>query len=468
MEKQLGLRLVESNIISEEQLKLALKRQRQFGGRLGNNLLALGYISEENLSSFLVGYPKRPQTVDDTGLELSFIADLIIKHVMFLGEFTILDIVDKIKLPVSVLSDAIKVLRNNFFVEVKGASNLGSVSFKYSITDRGKSYGAELLNICRYVGPAPVTLGQYRDMIQMQSVTNILVPEETLKQAFSNLIVSKRLLHRLGPAVSSGRAIFLYGPSGNGKTTIAETIGKILPDNVYIPHALMVGGEIVVVFDPANHSLVEPELSSKVVDQRWILVRRPFVLAGGELTLTTLDLDFNLISKLYEAPLQMKANNGLFVVDDFGRQQVEPQALINRWIVPLERRTDLLTLHTGMKFEIPFDQLVVFSTNLEPKELVDEAFLRRIRYKIKIDHPTKEKFEDIFHMLCGTAGISFKKEVFDYLLDNYYGRFGVKFNACHPRDIIDQIVDDAHYYGHQPQMTKENIEAAWENYFVEE
>jgi len=467
MEKQLGARLLENDIINEAQLQKALERQREFGGRLGHNLLALGFINEGELCSFLQPFPKVPQNINETGLELSFIADLVIKHVMFLGEFTLPDVVSRVKLPIGVLNSAIEVLRNNYLIEVKGASQLGTISYKYAISNKGKIRGTDLLNICRYVGPAPVTLGQYQDVTQMQSVKNILVREDTLRDAFSYIVVDEKLLQRIGPAISSGRAIFLYGPSGNGKTTIAEAIGKVLPDNIYIPYAVLVGGEIVVVFDSANHKPVETVVGTDDADKRWAQIHRPVVVAGGELTLKTLDLEFNPISKFYEAPLQMKANNGLFIIDDFGRQQINPQQLINRWIVPLERRIDLLTLHTGMKFEIPFDQLVVFSTNIEPKELVDGAFLRRIRYKIKIDHPTLEQYKEIFRKVCEKSGIGFNHKVFDYLISNYYERFNVNFDACHPRDIIDHIIDHAHYSGRAPQMLIENIDTAWKNYFVE-
>jgi len=335
------------------------------------------------------------------------------------------------------------------------------------MTGQGKNKATELLDICRYVGPAPVTLRDYTEMVESQTIKNIVVSEESVKEAFSNIIISENLLKRLGPAISSGKAMFIYGPPGNGKTTIAEIIGKVLPGTVYMPYSLIVGGQIICIFDPVSHIPTENGREEETVDQRWVLVRRPAIMTGGELTLKTLDLDFNPIAKYYEASLQMKANNGLFIVDDFGRQQVDPQHLLNRWIVPLERRTDFMTLHTGMKFNIPFDQLVIFSTNIEPKHLVDEAFLRRIRYKIKIDHPLEKEYKAIFKKVCESNGVLFRRDIYDYLMENYYKRLNVKLNACHPRDLIDHIIDDSHYYNQTAQLTKEGIDIAWENYFVE-
>jgi predicted ATPase with chaperone activity len=389
------------------------------------------------------------------------------KHILFLGDFKLADLSQLMKLPIPIVDAAVEVLRRDKFVEVRGAAEYAKVTYNFTMTNQGKNRATELLDISRYIGPAPVTLHDYTDMIESQTIKNIVVSEQTVKKAFSNIIISENLLKRLGPAISSGKAMFIYGPPGNGKTTIAEIIGKVLPGTVYMPNSLIVGGQIICIFDPVSHIPVENGREEETVDQRWLLVRRPAIMTGGELTLKTLDLDFNPIAKYYEASLQMKANNGLFIVDDFGRQQEEPQNLLNRWIVPLERRTDFMTLHTGMKFNIPFDQLVIFSTNIEPRSLVDEAFLRRIRYKIKIDHPSEREYESIFKIVCEANGVMFRRDILEYLMKNYYKRLDVKLNACHPRDLVDHIIDDAHYYNQTAQLTKEGVDNAWENYFVD-
>lgn len=467
MKKQLGELLVEEKIVTETELKKALERQRLNGGRLGYNLLALGCITADELHTFFSPHPEMPKSLEDSGLDLSFIADLILKHILHLGEFRLSDVVDTVKLPPTVIDPAIEILRREKLVEVRSAAEFTKASYKFIITELGKVRAGELLEICRYAGPAPVTLDHYKQMIELQTIRNIQVDEEVVRRSFSHLIISERLLRRLGPAISSGMPMFVYGPPGNGKTAIAETIGRILPDHIYIPYAIIVGGQIITIFDPVTHYPVNGENLGTDIDRRWLRVRRPVVITGGELSLKSLDLEFNVISKFYEAPLQMKANNGLFIVDDFGRQQMNPQALLNRWIVNLDRRIDFMSLHTGMKFEIPFDQLVIFATNLEPKSLVDEAFLRRIRYKIKIDHPSEDEFEKIFRRVCDFNQIEFIPDVFDYLVKHYYKKLGVPFNACHPRDIIDHIIDDSRYYNHPPRLAREVIDTAWENYFVE-
>lgn len=464
MIEKLGQKLLENKVVNEAQLKGALENQRLHGGRLGDNMVALGYLTEEELDSFFKKHPSPPADVKDTGLDMDFIINLLLKHGTHKNTFTLGEMSESMKLPVNILNKAIGELRKTQLVEVKGASQFAQESYTFQITEKGKKRGSELLDLCQYAGAAPIQLKEYNQMVECQTIKHISVEEADVRKAFSNIVINDITLRRIGPAVSSGKAIFLYGPPGNGKTTIAEIMGTLLPESIYIPHSIIIEGQIISVFDPISHIPVEQK---EGVDTRWIRIKRPVIMTGGELTLKMLDLDFNPIAKYYEAPLQIKANNGLLIIDDFGRQQIPPQDLLNRWVVPLERRTDFFNLHTGVKFDVPFDMLVIFSTNMEPKKLVDEAFLRRIRYKIKIDYPTEEEFKSIFQRVCEANKIAFVEDSFNYLLTHYYKRLDFKPSSCHPRDLLDHIIDNAHHYNHQPTMTREEIDIAWENYFVE-
>jgi len=475
MSKLLGEKMLEEKVVTRKQLREALGRQRLHGGRLGQNLVALGYLSEDQLDTFFRRVPTVPESLEETGLALEFVSDLAIKHILHMGEFRLADLAARLCLPVGLLDEPIELLRREKLIEVRSAAQFVKSSFRFVITEAGKIRAGELLEICRYTGPAPVTLQDYCDMVESQSIRNILVAEPAVRAAFADIVISDQLIRRLGPAISSGAPIFIYGPAGNGKTTIAEAIGNALPETVFIPHTVLVGGQIIGVFDPVTHTPVrevslkgEPDQAAEGSgDRRWVEIKRPVIVAGGELNMRMLDLEFNPIAKFYEAPLQMKANNGLFIVDDFGRQQISPQQLLNRWIVNLDRQIDFLSLHTGMKFEIPFDQLVIFATNLEPRSLFDEAFLRRIRYKIKIDHPTDSEYRRIFQRVCTMNDLHFKEEVCDYLIEQWYRRRGVPLNACHPRDLVEQVLDYSRYAGKAPALTRETIDRACENYFVE-
>jgi predicted ATPase with chaperone activity len=471
MSTRLSRKILNEQIVTKEQLSEATSRQRLHGGRLGHHLVALGYISEDQLGTFFKRTPLAPETVENTGLNLDFIADLALKHIMAMGEFRLSDLSECMGLPIAILDEAIERLRREKLVEVRGASQFVKSSFNFIVTDTGKKRGGELMEICRYAGPAPVVIEDYKEMVENQSIRNITINDAVVQAAFSHIVISDHLLNRLGPAISSGAPMFIYGPSGNGKTTIAETIGQVLPGTVFVPHALYVGGQIITVFDSVNHTVVEDlpdeDAVPDSIDQRWVRVHRPIVMAGGELTLRMLDLDFNTIAKFYEAPLQMKANNGLFIIDDFGRQQMDPQSLINRWIINLDRQIDFMSMHTGMKFEIPFDQLVIFATNLEPKSLVDEAFLRRIRYKIKIEHPTEAEFRLIFERVCEMNGIVFKQNIYEHLIEHWYRRHNIAFNACHPRDLIAHVTELAHFFEEAPELHRSSIDHACENYFID-
>lgn len=462
----LGEKLVQENVINQAQLAEGLERQRRHGGRLGPNLIALGYVTEQDIKKIYQKHPSPPRSVEDTGLGFSYIVDLVTKHILFMGEFKMADVVDRVKLPLAVVSPVLELLKRERMVEVKGATSYAATSYTFKVTEMGQKRSSELMDLCRYAGPAPVSLEEYRNMVELQSIKSVAINDASLRQAFSHLVCSDDLFERLGPAVTSGKTVFIYGPPGNGKTAIAEAVGKVPGDHVYVPYAIDIGGQIITVFDPVNHTPVAPELPSESVDQRWVPVRRPVVMVGGELTMRMLDLDFNPISKYYEASLQLKANNGIFILDDFGRQQVEPRHILNRWIVPLDRGIDFLTLHTGMKFSVPFDMLVLFATNLDPQELLDEAFLRRIRYKVEIDRPNKEQFLKIFKMVCQSWEVPFDQASFDYLVGQCYPRYGAAPNACHPRDLIEQIVVESRYRSVPARLTKENIDNACANYFV--
>ena len=461
----LGTRLITEGIITENQVFQALERQKLHGGRLGENLISLGFITEQDVECVFTIKPPAPETLEDTGLDVDFIAELALKHTLFMGEFKIAELSERLKLPFAVVDKVVDVLRKNKYLEVKGGSSYATATYTFRTSEAGKSYGTELLHLCHYVGPAPVTLSDYQATVRRQTVRSILIPEEDVRRGFSHLIVRNSILELIGPAISSGKAIFIYGPPGNGKTAIAETVGRLLSDTILVPYAMTVGGQVISIFDPVSHTVVETP-HGETFDQRWALVKRPTVMTGGELAMKRLDLEFNPISKYYEASLQMKANNGLFIVDDFGRQHIEPRQLLNRWIVPLDKGIDFMTLHTGMKFSIPFDMVVIFATNLEPRHLVDEAFLRRIQYKIQIDRPNEEEYRAIFRLVCDFNGITFNKDSLDYLIENHYRKLGVDFNACHPRDLIDHIVVRSRYYHRKPEMTIENLAAAWACYYV--
>jgi len=462
----LGAKLLKEKIITQAQLDEGLERQRRHGGRLGRNLVALGHVKEQDIKRLFEKHPPVPKSIDDTGLDLSFITDLVTKHILFMGEFRLADVVDRVKLPISLVNRVLEVLKREKIVEVKGATSYATDTYTFKITEQGQKRSSELMDLCRYAGPAPVSLEDYQNMVELQTFKNVAVNDESLRKAFSHLVCREDLFQRLGPAVMSGKAVFIYGPSGNGKTAIAEAIGGLPSDMVYVPYAIDIGGQIISVYDPVSHVPVVPALLPDSVDQRWVLVWRPVVMVGGGLTLKMLDLDFNRISKYYEASLQMKANNGIFIVDDFGRQQSEPRDILNRWIVPLDRRIDYMTLHTGMKFVIPFDMLVLFATNLDPKDLLDEAFLRRIRYKIPIDRPNEDEYLEIFKAVCKSSGIEFNQEAYTYLIGHCYEMYGVTRNACHPRDLIEQIIVESRYYNIPALLTKESIDMACANYFV--
>jgi predicted ATPase with chaperone activity len=402
-----------------------------------------------------------------------FLSDLALKTIYSVGELSGQDIAEQLRLPFSgVVEEALTFLKREQLVSITGSKGFDERAFRYSIASAGIERVREALNRSQYVGPAPVTLEAYQRVMRSQTIGDVVVSREQVQNALSHLVVNSKMLMKIGPAVNSGRSIFLFGPPGNGKTVIAKAMASMLGGEIVIPYAVEVDGHIIKVFDELNHQAVEDlEASSRSEggrrDRRWIPIRRPVVVTGGELTLESLDLVYDDTSKFYEAPFQMKANGGMFLIDDFGRQQVRPRDLLNRWIVPLETRVDFLTLHTGKKVEIPFDQLIVFSTNIDPKALVDEAFLRRIRHKIEVGNPSEREFYDIFKRVAAERNVPFDQDGFMYLMREYYLKLKRELRAVHPRDIVDQIIDIAHYGGVEPALTEELIDQACSSYFVE-
>jgi Cdc6-like AAA superfamily ATPase len=419
--------------------------------------------------------PVMPKSTEDTGLALGFLADLAIKTMYFEGYISGYEIAETMKLPYSgVVDEVLEFLKREQFCEVKGAGGLGESGYQYVISVKGSEKAREVLDRGQYVGPAPVPLEDYTTAFRRQPLQDIAIHQRVMRQALSHLVLNEGIFGQLGPAVNSGRSVFLYGPPGNGKTTIAEAVGlMIFKDNIYIPYAVEVNGQIIKIFDSINHRPVEESGGANSsrkgdkVDRRWVKIHRPFVVTGGELTLEGLDLVYDSSSKYYEAPFQMRANGGMFLIDDFGRQQLRPRDLLNRWIVPLEKRVDFLTLHTGGKIEIPFDVLIVFATNLAPTDLVDEAFLRRIRHKIEVHDPSFEEYREIFKRVCAHKGVPYDDKALAYLLQEHYIKPKVPLRACHPRDIIDQLIDIARYQNRPPVLSKDLIDKACEAYFVE-
>jgi len=412
--------------------------------------------------------PPMPTSIKDTGLGLGFLTDLALKIMYFEGNLTGYELADRMRLPYpGVVDQALDFLKREKLVEVKGAGGFAEAAYQYAISLKGRAMGREALDRSQYAGPAPVSLDVYSASIHSQTMSQVVVHQRTMRQALSHLVIGEETFAQLGPAVNSGRSVFLFGHPGNGKTAIAESIGDmILGDAMYIPYAVEIGGQIIRVFDYINHKLAEGA-ARKGHDPRWVCIQRPVIITGGELTLETLDLVYDETNKFYEAPFQMKANGGLLLIDDFGRQQARPRDLLNRWIVPLEKRVDYLTLHTGRKIEIPFDVLIVFSTNLAPRDLVDEAFLRRIRHKIEISDPSWDEYREIFRRVCENKGVPHDDRGLAYLIQEHYLKPDHPKRACHPRDIVDQLIDIARYLNVQPTLTKDLIDRACEAYFVE-
>jgi hypothetical protein len=421
----------------------------------------------------LTNAPPRPARLEDTGLSADLVFQLVMKA-LYSGEASGLTLAERLRLPFPILEPLIERSRAEQLIEVRGATGTGAATYRYALSDLGRARAGQFMDANGYVGPAPIPLDAYIAAMHAMRSARGYVDRERISQGFEHLVVEDSLFEQLGPAINAGKAVFLYGPAGNGKTVLAEGMGRTLGGEMYIPHAIEVDGQIITLFDPINHRSLEEEaqpsllVSGDTHDRRWVKVRRPVVTVGGELTLDMLDLTFNPISKFYDAPTQLKANGGVFLVDDFGRQRMRPEELLNRWIVPLESRVDYLTLHTGKKFQVPFDVLIVFATNLDPKSLADEAFLRRIPYKIAITDPSVEQFTRIFELDCRRRGLTFHPVMVAYLYRRHYRPYGRAMRSCQPRDLLDQVTALCRFEGRDPIVTRELLDKACDAYFLDE
>lgn len=423
------------------------------------------------LNSAGIGLAPRPTTVEDTGLDLFFIEELILKQLLEGGVLDLLQLTTRMALAGSLLESVFGHLREEGLVEVKGQSD-SSGALRYALTDRGRAGAIEATMRDGYVGPAPVTLQDYTRMVEAQSIRNHDLTRAQVHAAFSDTVIRSTLLDQLGPAMHSGKAMFVYGDAGTGKSFISRRLARLLGEPVLVPYAIAVQSNVIQFFDPSYHhrtQQVEKNPGLCLVsshDPRYVMCERPLVVTGGELQLDMLELQYDGVTRRYRAPLQLLANNGMMLIDDLGRQHVAPVELFNRWIVPLEERHDYLALKNGQHICVPFDSQLAFSTNLNPFDLADEAFLRRIGYKIHFDTPTEEEFSAIWQQECAARGLDFEVGHLDFLLRDLFGREQRTLLPCHPRDLIE-LAQDYNRYQAKTGISEEALQWAWDSYFVQ-
>jgi hypothetical protein len=416
-----------------------------------------------------------PMTLEESGLRLDLVVQLTVKALHFVGELSGIEMADRLGVTFPVVEPAIHALKSQHLCEIVGGTSLGPPSYRYRITTLGRERAATFLATSMYNGIAPVPFSAYqRFMTEFRDAVPTRVSREQVRKAFSHLVLSDRVLDQLGPAINAGHSLFVYGPPGNGKSVVSQALGKLLPGDIWIPHAIDVDGSLITVFDPVNHETIPHEAEgpglelSQQHDRRWVRCKRPIVTVGGELTLEQLELSYSPTGGFYRAPLQLVANGGVLVIDDFGRQQVSPHAILNRWITPLESRVDYLTLQSGQKVAMPFLVLPVFATNIKPVDLVDEAFLRRIHYKVFAESPTQAQFLQIWDNCCRERGLEFDPSIPNHLLHDIYPARNIEMRGCHPRDLIDHALSLARYLGEPQRLTVRLLEAACDGYFVDE
>lgn len=431
----------------------------------------LQFQNEATKTNKRIRLAHRPLSLEETGLDHFFVADLLLKHLHLLSNQSLPQLAMHMALPGAVLEPIIAYLRKEAKVESLGAG-VDSQGVRYALTDRGRAAALDALSSDGYCGPAPVPLDDYTQLVQQQSVSHCVVKRQDIHELFQNTVIDDCLLEQLGPAVHSGRAMFIYGPPGSGKSYISRQLVKLLGEPVFIPYAILAGDAVVALFDPEFHHPVGGATQDQVHlteghDPRYVLCKRPEVVTGGELTLEMLNLKFDAGRRQYQAPLQLKANNGVMLIDDLGRQRVTPVDLLNRWIVPMEEKRDFLNLRAGRHFAVPFDVLLIFSTNLNPLELADEAFLRRIGHKIRFSTLEPEQYLRLWSQVCQATGIEDCPDVTRYMMAELYPTQGNTLLPCHPRDLLGLVSDYCRYHGRQPELSIEAIRWAWNNYFVQ-
>jgi hypothetical protein len=472
--------LMVKGLVTQEQIMAGVAHQKENSGRFGDALVATGVITAEKVEEILADTPEGPKSMGAAGVDPILLLQLMLKGMHTENLETTSQLAVALQLPAPMIDRLLEEAAKRKLVEVMGqvdtAGGGARGEMRYALSQAGKAYTTECLEINQYFGPAPVSLESWQKRILAQKISNEHVTRDMLTEAFENLVIPERFLSRLGPAVNSGTAILLYGPAGNGKTTVAEIVGEIFKNVVFVPYCIEADGQIIKVFDPTVHKRIDkaiPEgeeassLRRENIDKRWVPCYRPMVITGGELTLEMLDLKFNEDAKFYEAPLHIKALNGTFLIDDFGRQKVAPEDILNRWIVPLNSRVDYLNLHTGKSIQIPFDEMVIFSTNLHPNDLMDPAFQRRIAYKLETVEPPEELFRKVFEGMAKKEGLELTDETYGQVME-VIRKNEAPLAYFQPKFIVEQVLATCKFEGIKPEFNADNIEDALANLYIKE